>query len=87
MGSARPLVAQNHAAAAVGRRLCIGKAAQLQIKAVAHRANDLRRTVAVGSVREADRLIRADVELANIDLTPAFEARCNRRCNPEASTA
>jgi hypothetical protein len=44
MGSARPLVAQNHAAAAVGRRLCIGKAAQLQIKAVAHRANDLRRT-------------------------------------------
>ena len=42
MGSARPLVAQNHAAAAVGRRLCIGKAAQLQIKAVAHRANDLR---------------------------------------------
>ena len=43
MGSARPLVAQNHAAAAVGRRLCIGER-QLQIKAVAHRANDLRRT-------------------------------------------
>jgi hypothetical protein len=33
---------------------------------------------AVGSVREADRLILADVELANIDLTPTFEARCDR---------
>ena len=34
--------------------------------------------VAVGSVREADRLILAHVELANIDLTPTFEARRDR---------
>jgi hypothetical protein len=58
MGSAHPLVARTKPRRLLDGDLCIGKAAQLQIKAVAHRANDLRRTPRVLAMLLSDQSVK-----------------------------